>query len=59
MLEPTELSITILRLKTECSRRIVEGSTFVRLILVPTQEKVVLDRLVISDEGVRQLAVAV
>lgn len=58
MLEPTELSMTILRFKTDCSRKIVEGLTFVRLILVPVQEKVVLDRLVVSDEGVRQLAIA-
>jgi hypothetical protein len=58
VLEPTELSMTILRLKTECNRKIVEGFTFVRLILVPVQEKVVLDRLLVSDEGIRQLAIA-
>jgi hypothetical protein len=58
VLEPTELSITILRFKTECSRKIVEGLTFVRVVLVPIQEKVVLDRLVVSNEGVRQLAIA-
>jgi hypothetical protein len=59
VLEPTELSMSILRLKTECSRKIVEGLTFVRLVLVPIQEKVVLDKILVSDEGVRQLAVTV
>ena len=59
MLELTELSMNILRFQTECKSRVRDGFTFIRLVLVPIQERVVLDRLVVSDEGVRQLAVNV
>ena len=58
MLELTELSMNILRLQTECWSRVLGGFTFVRFVLVPVQEKVVVDRLVVSEEGVRQLAIA-
>jgi len=58
MLEPTELSMKILRLQTESTGKVVGGFTFIRLFLVPVQERVVFDRLVISEEGVRQLAMA-
>jgi hypothetical protein len=57
MLETTELSVSILRLQTERQGQMISGLTFIRMILVPINEKVVLDRLVVSEEGVRQLAV--
>jgi len=57
MLEMTELSVSILRLQTEKQGQVIGGLTFIRMILVPIQETVVLDRLVVSEEGVRQLAV--
>jgi hypothetical protein len=60
MLKQTELSLTILKLQTECSKKkMTEGLTFMRLVLVPFEERVVLDRLVVSEEGVRQLALDV
>jgi hypothetical protein len=58
MIEPTELAMTMLRLQTQRVGRVVEGLTFFKFVLVPVQEKVVLDRIVVSDEGVRQLALA-
>lgn len=57
MLEPTELSITILRLRICCRSMVMQGLTFMWLVLVPVQETVVLDRLFVTDEAVRQLAV--
>jgi hypothetical protein len=57
MLKLTELSMSILRLQTEKHGQAIEGLTFIRIILVPIQETIVLDRLVVSEEGVRQLAV--
>jgi hypothetical protein len=57
MLDIAELSVSILRLQTEKQGRVINGLTFIRMILVPVQETVVLDRLVVSEEGVRQLAV--
>ena len=59
MLEQTELSLTILKLQTECRKKMTKGLTFMRLVLVPFEESVVLDRLVVSEEGVRQLAIDV
>jgi hypothetical protein len=53
------LSINILRFRTETKGLVKQGLTFMQLILVPEQEKVVLDRLVVSEEGVRQLSVDV
>jgi hypothetical protein len=59
MLEQTGLSLTILKLQTECRKKMTNGLAFMRLVLVPFQERVVLDRLVVSEEGVRQLAINV
>lgn len=58
MLEIRELGVTILRFRTQARKRVVVGLTFIGLVLVPEQERVVLDRLVVSEEGVRQLALA-
>ena len=59
MLKLTELNMSILRLQTEKQGQAIEGLTFIRIILVPIQETIVMDRLVVSEEGVRQLAVKV
>ena len=51
--------MNILRLQTECKSKVRDGFTFIRLVLVPIQERIVLDRLVVSAEGVRQLSTSV
>jgi hypothetical protein len=57
ILKLTELSVSMLKLQTQKQGLMIGGLTFIRIVLVPIQETVVLDRLVVSDEGVRQLAV--
>jgi len=59
VLEITELTITVARMETDLKVQPVGGIKLVRFSLLRLQQKVVTDRLVVSDEGVRQLAVTV